>query len=189
MKTIYGRDDVTPMLAEIFRDLGYEATTLSRITERTGLGKGSLYHFFPGGKEEMASAVISEIDLWFETNVYRPLLEEPADAAIATMWRNVDTYFHSGARICLLGAFAQTDARDRFAEEINSYFRRWIDALATALVRRGVAGESAGSAAEDIVAGIQGALVLSRALDDPAVFSRTLASLQGRIAKCCQAAM
>jgi len=66
VKTVYERADVVPLLAEIFRELGYEGTTLSRITERTGIGKGSLYHFFPGGKEEMAAAVLADVDGWFE---------------------------------------------------------------------------------------------------------------------------
>lgn len=47
MKTVYERADIVPLLAEIFRELGYEGTSLSRITERTGIGKGSLYHFSP----------------------------------------------------------------------------------------------------------------------------------------------
>jgi hypothetical protein len=29
------------------------------------LGKGSLYHFFPGGKEDMAKAVLDEVAVWF----------------------------------------------------------------------------------------------------------------------------
>jgi hypothetical protein len=48
---------------------GYrEGASLSLISEATGLGKGCLYHFFPGGKEEMADAVLSEIDGWFENH-------------------------------------------------------------------------------------------------------------------------
>jgi AcrR family transcriptional regulator len=62
LRTLYERADVVPLLAEIFRELGFEGATLSRITERTGIGKGSLYHFFPGGKEEMAAAVLAEVD-------------------------------------------------------------------------------------------------------------------------------
>ena len=60
------RSDTLPVLAEVFREHGYEGASLSLISKATGLGKGSLYHFFPGGKEEMADAVLSEIDGWFE---------------------------------------------------------------------------------------------------------------------------
>ena len=50
MRTLHERADVIPLIAEVFREFGFEGTSLSRITEKTALGKGSLYHFFPGGK-------------------------------------------------------------------------------------------------------------------------------------------
>jgi AcrR family transcriptional regulator len=70
------RSDVIPLIAGVFRDLGYEGTSLSQITERSGVGKGSLYHFFPGGKEEMASAVLADVDAWFEARIFSAASEE-----------------------------------------------------------------------------------------------------------------
>lgn len=181
MKTVYERADIVPLLAEIFRELGYEGTTLSRITERTGIGKGSLYHFFPGGKEEMAAAVLADVDAWFERAIYQPLRDDDARKAIAAMWVNVTDYFRSGGRICLIGAFALDETRERFSPAICDYFIRWIDALRSALVRAGCSEEKARAFAEEGVSGIQGALVLSRALDDKAVFTRSLETLAKRL--------
>ncbi|MFP3544852.1 TetR/AcrR family transcriptional regulator [Rhizobium sp. SIMBA_035] len=181
MKTVYERRDVVPLLAEIFRELGYEGTTLSRITERTGIGKGSLYHFFPGGKEEMAAAVLAEVDRWFEDFIYEPLRRDEPAVAIAAMWRGVDDYFRSGGRICLVGAFALDGTRERFSEAINSYFRRWVEALAGALTRAGRNSGEARAEAEAAVLGIQGALVLSRALNDHDVFRRAITGMQKRL--------
>ena len=62
-------------LGEVFRAHGYEGATLALISEATGLGKGSLYHLFPGGKEQMAAEVLADIDAWFELNIYAPLRE------------------------------------------------------------------------------------------------------------------
>lgn len=182
MRTVHERADIVPMIAEIFRELGYEGASLSRITERTGLGKGSLYHFFPGGKEEMASAILAEVAAWFENFVYEPLRRDDPEQAIAAMWKTVDEYFCSGRRICLIGAFALDDTRDRFAGAIRSYFRQWIDALRDALVRSGRDRDCAVVDAEEVVLGIQGALVLARALDDRSVFSRALERLASRLA-------
>ena len=58
-RIVMERADVLPMLGEVFREHGFEGASLAAITARTGLGKGSLYHFFPGGKEEMAAAVLA----------------------------------------------------------------------------------------------------------------------------------
>jgi TetR/AcrR family transcriptional repressor of lmrAB and yxaGH operons len=167
------RADILPVLAELFREHGFEGASLALITERTGLGKGSLYHFFPGGKEEMAAAVLAEIDRWFEANIFRPL-REAADplAAVAATLDATEEYFRSGRRVCLVGVFALSNTRDRFAQAISGYFAAWRDALAAALRHGGCA--AAQDLAEAILADLQGGLVLARALDDPRVFQRAV---------------
>lgn len=179
-RLIHTREDVLPVLGEVFREHGFEGASLSVITARTGLGKGSLYHFFPGGKEEMGQAVLAHIDGWFETEVYAPL-RDGADpqAAIGHMLEAVDTYFRSGNRVCLVGALALNNSRDRFAAALSGYFARWRDALADALRRSGRA--EAEALAEEAVVAIQGGLVIARALDDPGAFGRTLARLRTRL--------
>lgn len=169
-------------LAEIFRQCGFAGTSLSRITARTGLGKGSLYHLFPGGKDAMAAAVLAHVDDWFNQRIFQPLQRGAAHGAIDAMWDAVDEYFLSGRRICLMGAFALDDARDRFADAIGAYFTRWISALQHALERAGVEGPAAGELAEDTVAGIQGALTLARALNDHKLFVRGTRRLRERLA-------
>lgn len=176
-RTVYERTDVVPMLTEIFRELGYEGTSIGKITARTGLGKGSLYHFFPGGKEEMAAAVLEHVESWFVTNVYQPLETGDPATAIAGMWQASADYFQAGGRVCLVGAFALDDTRDKFAVAIRRYFVRWVEALAGALVRGGRDIEDARHRAIKAVAGIQGALVLARATNDPTTFKRILNDL------------
>ena len=146
------RADALPGLAEVFREHGYEGASLTHISAATGLGKGSLYHFFPGGKEEMMAAVLADIDAWFETEIFAKL-------AHAT----------------------DAPARDPFAAAVAGYFSRWIEALRKAIVKRGVAPKTAKLLAEEAVAGIQGAIVLSRALDDTGTFQRITGQLRQRL--------
>lgn len=176
------RADIVPKLGEIFREHGFEGASLALIGQKTGLGKSSLYHFFPGGKEEMAAAVLADIDAWFEANVYRPLREaDDPRRAIADMRRSVVDYFRSGRRVCLVGAFALDNVRDRFALEIRNYFVAWTQALGASLERAGHDRQIAHQRAEEAVANIQGALVLSRALGDPSVFERALARIEAQL--------
>lgn len=181
MRSADQREDLLPRVAEVFRESGYDGTSISRITEKTGLGKGSLYHFFPGGKAEMAAAVLAEVARWFEEHIFTPLYEAHATEAINAMWHAVRHYFHSGQRICLLGAFALDETRDRFASRISSYFSRWIDALCDALIRSGQPAETARNHAQDAVLGIQGAIILSRAMNDPSLFDAALTRLAQRL--------
>lgn len=181
-RVVAEREDVIPLLAEVFRSYGFEGASLSRISAGTRLGKGSIYHFFPGGKDEMAAAVLGEIDQWFRLHVFEPL-RESADAGqgITAMFAEVERYFVSGQRVCLVGVFALGNERDRFADAVRDYFEEWIDALAAALVRCGHKGRQATALAEEVVGGIQGALVLARAFDRPAMFRATLKRLRERL--------
>jgi TetR/AcrR family transcriptional regulator, lmrAB and yxaGH operons repressor len=182
-RTLSARADALPALTEVFRTHGYEGASLALITQATGLGKGSLYNFFPGGKEDMALAVLAEVSGWFEANMFAPLRENPDPrAAIAGMFASAADYFRSGRRACLVGAFALDASRDRFALQINGYFSQWRDALTGALIRAGRSPAEAADKAEAIVAGIQGAVVAARALDDPQVFDRRIAALAASLA-------
>lgn len=181
-RVVAERADTLPALAEVFREHGYEGASLSLISKATGLGKGSLYNFFPGGKEEMAAAVLADIDGWFESHVFAPLREaEKPERAMAAMFDAVTAYFGSGRRVCLVGALALGETRNRFAEPVNGYFVRWIEALAAGLAKGGRSPEAAVALAEETVAAVQGAIVLARALDRPKVFERLIAKLRERL--------
>lgn len=182
VKTVSERSDVVPVLAEIFREHGFEGASLSIITEKTGLGKGSLYYFFPGGKTEMAQAVLAEIEGWFEKQIYSPLREATdSQTAIRMMCAAVIEYFKSGRRICLVGAFALDNVRDRFALQINNYFAAWIAALNKALQKLGHDPEVAAALAEEAIIDIQGALVIARALNNPSVFERAMIRIEKQL--------
>ncbi len=181
-RVIAERNDVIPILGEIFREYGYAGASLSEMTRRTGLGKSSLYHFFPGGKKEMATVVLEDISNWFEVNVYSPLRKSNDLAtSINEMFDSVDRYFASGNRICLVGAFALDDTRDEFSTEVDDYFSSWMDALIKAFKRSGYTMKEAKNNAEEIVSGIQGALVLARSCDDVKLFTRALKRLRDRV--------
>ncbi|MEK4660643.1 TetR/AcrR family transcriptional regulator [Priestia sp. FSL H7-0729] len=180
-RTVFEKSDVIPLVTEVFRELGYEGASLSKITARTRLSKGSLYYFFPGGKDEMAAEILAHIDQWFIKNIFEPLEKNETKAAIDHMWQEVNTYFQSGQRICLIGAFALDETRDRFAAVIRQYFIRWIESLSAALVRAGISKDTADQISEETIASIQGGLILSRALHDESYFERTLANLSQRV--------
>lgn len=172
-----------PALAEAFREHGYEGASLATLCAATGLGKGSLYNFFPGGKEEMAAAVLADVDAWFAASVFEPLRKTAAGdpGAIDTMFDAVTAYFRSGRRVCLQGAFALGRERDLFAATIAGYFDRWIAALAAALRAAGTTETTARLAATETVAAIQGAIVLSRALDNPEIFQQVTGQTRARL--------
>ena len=51
-------EEVVQKLFQVFRLKGFDGASLSDLAEATGLKKASLYHRYPGGKQEMAAAVM-----------------------------------------------------------------------------------------------------------------------------------
>jgi AcrR family transcriptional regulator len=48
-----------------FTERGYEATTVAAILDRAGMARGALYHYFPGGKRDVFTAVFEQADTAF----------------------------------------------------------------------------------------------------------------------------
>ena len=115
-KSVVERSDTLAPIDEVFRERGFKGASLSLIGRATGLNKGSLYNFFPGGKEEMAQTVLSEIGGWIDAHIFAPLQQASrSEDAIAATFDSVDMYCRSGRRVCLVGVFALGDSRDRFS--------------------------------------------------------------------------
>lgn len=181
-RQIAERADLVPKLAELFRQHGYAGTSLGAIGRATGLGKGSLYHFFPGGKRAMAEAVLAESGRVFAVEVLGAL-RHPGDPkeAIREMCRAVDRHYRAGRRVCLYAAFARDATREEFAPVLRRHFQLWTEALAQALVRAGRGPAAARTEATDALAAIEGAMALARAADDPRIFAGALARLEARL--------
>lgn len=181
-RALTDRESAIPALAEAFREHGFEGATLATLSKATGLGKGSLYNFFPGGKEEMMEAVLDNIDGWFANAIFSPLehVFDPA-AAVTAMFDDVTAYFRSGRRVCLVGCLGLNSSGERFAVKVKDYFARWISALAHCLEVGKVPRAMALALAEEAVSGIQGAIVLARALGDDASFQRIVQRLRSTL--------
>jgi AcrR family transcriptional regulator len=172
------REEVIERLVPVFRDRGYNGASLSEISDATGLGKSSLYHHFPGGKEEMARAVISHIDAWLKEHALDPLKghgspQERIDRMIAAL----DRCYAGGKRACVLGNMVIDGIRNLFQEQLARSFTQWIEALRDVLVEAGIPAKEARDRAEDAVIRIEGALILAGGLGRPAPFRRILGHL------------
>jgi TetR/AcrR family transcriptional repressor of lmrAB and yxaGH operons len=63
------KSEIVDQLFLVFRDRGYEGASLADLSEATGLGKSSLYHHFPGGKEQMAEAVLERAKAFIQSAI------------------------------------------------------------------------------------------------------------------------
>src|SRR3954467_10127074 len=90
-------------IAEVFRRYGYEGTSIRLLSQATGLERASLYHRFPGGKEEMATAIIGKTCEWFSDNVFAPLkaASTPAEK-LQRVAANLKVFYRDGTLWCVL---------------------------------------------------------------------------------------
>ena len=161
------RDRIIVATNELFRRHGYNGTTLTQISEASAATIGSIYHFFPGGKEALAVAVIEATGA-----VYRELFEsivaEADDPAVAY----VDFFTGAAAVLeesdfidpCPIGTVAREVANtsEPLREAAERAFDSWIDAAHDHLTAAGIPGDEAADLAIVFVATVEGTFVLSR---------------------------
>ena len=169
------RERIVQASAELLARQGYNATGVKQIVTAAQAPFGSLYHFFPGGKEQLGAEAIRTSGA-----VYEQLIEAVFDPAPDPV---------TGVRLFFAGAAAhleETDYADAcpiatVALEISSVseemrlacaevFESWIAAGSQRLEREGVTPARARELVTAMLAALEGAFVLARA-------SRTTAPL------------
>lgn len=162
----------------VFRQYGYEGTTLSMLSEATGLGKASLYHHFPQGKKGMATAVMEYVGSCFSDTVLQPLTnKDKPTAKIQAMGQNLREFYRDGRDGCFLAIMSFGEADNFFHDPAKQRLQTWIDTLTQVLIEAEIEPERAKMRSLDAIMQIQGALILVRILDDTAPFERVIANL------------
>jgi TetR/AcrR family transcriptional repressor of lmrAB and yxaGH operons len=172
------KDSTIAQLREVFRQYGYEGASLSKISEATGLGRASLYHYFPKGKEEMAATVLDSVSAELEEALLKPLKGKGKPIArIRAMGKTLEQFYNSGRSSCFIDILSIGAAQSLFQASLQRTLTAWIDAIAEVLVEDGQESISARDRAEDAIVQIEGSLVLSRCFGNTEPFQRAIAKL------------
>ena len=81
------------------------------------------------------------------------------------------------------GAASPIEAKDLFDEPVKRAFETWLDTLAGVLIEASFNSAQAYRRAEDAIIQVQGVLVLSRSLNNPAAFERVIMALPNKLLK------
>ncbi len=172
-RTSHSRDESVRKLFDLFRHRGFEGAALSDISEATGLGRSSLYHHFPGGKDEMVAAVADFAHGQIEQNILAPLAGEgPLADRVAAMLETTSAMYDCGREPCLVASLMVSPglAPDSVGK-VQAILNDWIAALAAALEGAGLPAAEAKRRATAAIIDIQGALLVARASGDTGVFT------------------
>jgi AcrR family transcriptional regulator len=157
--------------ARLFARRGYAGTGLKQIATEASAPFGSIYHFFPGGKDALAEDMIRTTGPQFMALVLG-LLEErddPVDAVVHA--------FDSAARDLVANDYADgcpvatmaldvADTNEALRGAAADVFAAWVEG-GTAWFSRHVAPERAHELALAMVMLVEGAFLLARTTRDP----------------------
>jgi AcrR family transcriptional regulator len=175
------RTEVLDRIMESFRKHGYDGASLATLSKRTGLGKSSLYHHFPGGKEQMALAVLAHLNAGLSVT-FQAVADEPdPKKKLHLMLDAIDAFYDGGKKACLLERLVASVDRARFGAPLRSTFADWISVLTDIGRAAGLTAAVARRRAEGAVVRIEGALVVAAGMSDPSVFARTLDELRATL--------
>ncbi|MBI3436371.1 MAG: TetR/AcrR family transcriptional regulator [Proteobacteria bacterium] len=150
----------------VFRECGYEGASLAVLAKAAGLQKASLYHRFPGGKEQMAREVLAAAEALIARDILMPLKSKaPPAERVDILVRQLNGFYSAGRQACLLNMLSAAPTQEGpFAKEIKRAFAAIIAALAVALRDAGFDARSARVRSERAVMLLQGSLVLCRGM-------------------------
>jgi AcrR family transcriptional regulator len=163
------RDRIVSTTAELFGRQGYNGTGLKQIVATAQAPFGSLYHFFPGGKEQLGAEVIR-----WSGAVYGQLLAAVFDPApdVATAIGDFfagaaahleDTDYADACPIATV-ALEVASTSDTLRQATADVFASWIAALTERFVAAGIDPVAGRGLAVNALGALEGAFVLSRAL-------------------------
>jgi AcrR family transcriptional regulator len=176
------KHDMLSLLMDLFRDKGFDGASLADISELTGLGKSSLYHHFPNGKEEIALQLLTHLEEQLEQALFEPLRSsEPPRRKLDRMLDAIDAFYDGGNKACLLERLSASVDAKRFRRPLARVFKTWIDSVAALGVESGLTPAVARARAEELVVRIEGALVVCAGTGDTSVFARTIRDLRASV--------
>lgn len=143
---------------------GLQGTSFSAILDASGAPRGSLYHHFPGGKDELVLAAVAQTGQRAQALVDATVGLSAVDVAEAFvgLWRALLTRsnFEAGCAVAAVTVAAE-DAE--LLAGAGLAFRDWRTSLEAALVAGDVPSERAPAVAAALIAACEGATIMARA--------------------------
>lgn len=158
------KDRMTASAAQLLASRGLQATSFSEILEHSGAPRGSVYHHFPAGKDQLVGSALELADATMQDLLasWDGLDAQALTEAFLGIWRTILERSQFGAGCAVVAVTVATDSKD-LIEQSAAIFRGWRDALAAHLVAAGVKKKAAARFAATLVASGEGAVVLARA--------------------------
>jgi TetR/AcrR family transcriptional regulator, lmrAB and yxaGH operons repressor len=161
------REQIITAMCDLMELHGYHGAGLNQVVKESGAPKGSLYHYFPDGKDELAAEAIERAGRLVAGRIEQSLASEEN---VALSVRRFVEYiagqveasgFASGGPLTAV-AMETATGNERLNLACRAAFARIEEAFAAALVRAGLPEPRAQELGIFITASIEGGTLLSR---------------------------
>ncbi|WP_349269079.1 putative transcriptional regulator, TetR family protein [Mycolicibacterium parafortuitum] len=176
------RESIVTAAAELMRRKGYAGVSMKGLAEAAGAPIGSLYHHFRGGKVQIAREALTNAGLAYGLLI-PTVVDGYTDLAAA-----IDGVFTQAARdmadtgfanMCPVASVAGevADTVEELRSATRDIFTAWIDGGAAYFMSRGLDEPLARQVTTALIAGLEGAFLLARAMRDTAPLLATGATM------------
>jgi AcrR family transcriptional regulator len=184
LSQLTARDRMLFGAIEVIRERGLHAASFSELIERSGAPRGSIYHHFPGGKEQLATEAIELAGRLVTGHLQEAAARSGSAGVIKMLFRSSNrllqrTNYRHG---CPVGAVAVEAASDTpLGRTARGAFDEWASVLDASLRAEGHAAGGARELALLAVSSLEGAILVSRARGDSQAISVAEAHLLGLV--------
>jgi AcrR family transcriptional regulator len=162
------KDRIVETSAELFRLQGYNATGVKQIVTAAEAPFGSLYHHFPGGKEELGAEAVRTSGAIYALLI--PAIFDPApdlvtgvrDFFAGAAAHLVETDYADACPIATV-ALEVSSSSETMREACAEVFESWIEAGAGRYEQAGISRAEARELTIAMICALEGAFVLARA--------------------------
>lgn len=162
-----GRQRMVAGAADMISRRGLNATSVRELAKHTEAPLGSTYHYFPGGKYDLATEAVRWADDLTMGVLAKELAAGPQAglSAFLSLWRNIvlDSDFHAGCPVLAVAVEDLPDKHHAPRAAAAEAFRRWTSLLADSLREAGAPPNAAEQVATLIVAAVEGTVAICRA--------------------------
>jgi AcrR family transcriptional regulator len=181
------RERIVAGAADMISRRGLSATSIREMAKHAKAPLGSTYHYFPEGKQQLATEAVRYTGEWVARSLRKELEAGPAAGlrAFLDLWRRivVESDFHAGCPV--LAVAIEEPPADEVPPALAAaaeVFEQWETLLAASLREHGAEAERAAQLATLVVAAVEGTVAMCRAKRSAQPLDHTAEQLQALIA-------
>ncbi len=183
------RDQILDVAGRLIQLRGYHATSLDDVLKASGVGKGNFYYYFKS-KEDLGYAILDRMLQAFVERTLDPAFADSVADPVVQIQEFLDRVLdNQRQRSCIGGcpmgnlASELSDVHEGFRQRLAGMFLQWRVTLGEVLARgresgRLRSGLDPASAAEFLVAALEGAILLTKVTRDISVMERCVTELK-----------